>query len=358
MNIGFDFSPATINKDGIGHYTYALAKALMQTDKENAYTFFAHSQTLQSLYPDIPLTIIKESKPGLLWMYKTSKFLRENNFDYLVSTSNFLFNLLFSPTLQIIHDIAPIQKKELYPIKSRIMFRLTLQLATYKARRFAAISKTTKKEFINTFPRVKHKTEYIGTGMQSGLSKFNKSIFENKRIKSKYNLPEKYFLSVSTLQPRKNYKKMIEAFHLFQKNNQDYHYVIVGKKGWYFDEILDVVEKKGLSKYVHFLGYVPDEDIVYIFDQAAALLYLSYDEGFGIPPLEAYSRGVPSLVSDIPVLREVMQDKALYANPNNCIQIAENMKKILHKEVKIDAEFLNQYKWKEIAKRLIDLYKD
>jgi glycosyltransferase involved in cell wall biosynthesis len=136
-------------------------------------------------------------------------------------------------------------------------------------------------------------------------------------------IEEKYLLSVSSLDPRKNLKNLIEAF---KRTDIKIKLVIVGLKNANFDFTL---KRNSLNDNIIFTGYVSDNELTSLMNNAEAFIYVSFYEGFGLPPLEAMSLGCPVVVSDIPAHREVCGDAALYADPYNIEDIKNRINDVL-----------------------------
>jgi glycosyltransferase involved in cell wall biosynthesis len=133
-----------------------------------------------------------------------------------------------------------------------------------------------------------------------------------ERVRAQYALPEQIILFVGTIQPRKNLPTLIRAFHgLVEKYKSEADLAIVGRKGWLYDDVYRLVEDLGLENRVRFLGRVPTDDLLFLYNASKMLVLPSYYEGFGLPPLEAMACGVPVVVSDTSVMPEVVGDAAL-----------------------------------------------
>jgi glycosyltransferase involved in cell wall biosynthesis len=136
-------------------------------------------------------------------------------------------------------------------------------------------------------------------------------------------IEEKYLLSVSSLDSRKNLKNLIEAF---KRTDIKIKLVIVGLKNANFDFTL---KRNSLNDNIIFTGYVSDNELTSLMNNAEAFIYVSFYEGFGLPPLEAMSLGCPVVVSDIPAHREVCGEAALYADPYNIEDIKNRINDVL-----------------------------
>ncbi len=138
-----------------------------------------------------------------------------------------------------------------------------------------------------------------------------------------------YILSVGTLQPRKNYVRLIEAFGLFLKENKqkfsDLQLLIIGKKGWLYEEILAAPKKYGIADRVTFLDFVKDQDLPAYYKKALCFALPSLYEGFGLPVLEAMAYGCPVVVSNVSSLPEIAGRAAVYIDPNNVESIKNGL---------------------------------
>jgi glycosyltransferase involved in cell wall biosynthesis len=131
------------------------------------------------------------------------------------------------------------------------------------------------------------------------------------QIHAKYHLPEQYILFVGTIEPRKNLPTLIHAFQgLIDKYKAQADLVIVGKQGWLYDDVYQLVEDLGLGDRVHFLGRVPTADLPHLYNASQMLVLPSYYEGFGLPPLEAMACGIPVITSDTSAMPEIVGDAA------------------------------------------------
>ncbi|BCX13484.1 MAG: hypothetical protein KatS3mg085_016 [Candidatus Dojkabacteria bacterium] len=125
-------------------------------------------------------------------------------------------------------------------------------------------------------------------------------------------------MSVGTLQPRKNYEKSILAFDKFKKDYPDYKFVIVGQKGWKYDRIFELISNRKLGESVIITGFVTEDDLKTLYTKTLQV-YLSTSlwEGFGLPLIEAYYFDLPLVVSDIEIFHEVVENNAMFVDPNS-----------------------------------------
>lgn len=148
---------------------------------------------------------------------------------------------------------------------------------------------------------------------------------------------------------------------MFSHLHPEYSYLIVGQRGWLFDEVFSLVEKLQITDKVKFLDYAPDSDLPVLLERAAGLMYASFYEGFGIPALNAAYRGVPVLVSDLPVFREILtEEQAVFVNPHVVDSIARGIEQLVEMSANRnytfrDEQILQKYNWKNAAAKLIEI---
>jgi glycosyltransferase involved in cell wall biosynthesis len=131
--------------------------------------------------------------------------------------------------------------------------------------------------------------------------------------------------------------------------------VVAGAKGWKTSEILQTVEHLGLTKSVHFLGFVSDEELCALYQLATLLCYPSFDEGFGLPVLEAMACGCPVITSGVPAIKQVGGVVPVYVDPRNNRSIAAALKRVVADEharesmVRQGKERARRYSWEQAA---------
>ena len=189
---------------------------------------------------------------------------------------------------------------------------------------------------------------------------FNKRPEEEiKKVRDKYDIGNSpYLLFVSTIQPRKNIPYMIRGFSQVLQKYPDLKLLIAGKKGWDFDESLNAPKKYGVKDSVMFIGRVPDEDLPPLFSGAVGHINVSFEEGFGLPLLEALACETPSVVSSIPPYHEVGGSLPVYVDPRNIEDIRDGIETLLEKDH--DGEKLREraemFSWDESARKTISVF--
>lgn len=355
MKIGIDLSPIEKDPAGIGQYTLSLFSELCNQDRKNSYFIYT---TTPFLFANATNKVIRVHKNlpanGLRWMWAVTKDIKKNKFDLFISPSNHLFAKLFPRTIQFVHDLAPLYYPEFFGRKGASKYKLTLTTAINNALSLLTISKTVQAEICEKYPQIINKIDFIYPGLNKWIELNSK---DEQRILGDHNIDYEYILTLSTLEPRKNHINMIKAFDIFKKRTHSpLKLVIIGKKGWFFEDIFRIVSDFNLEKEVVFLGYIPNHELNTIIGNAKAFMFMSFYEGFGIPPLEALSLNIKTLVSDIPVFHEVYKEHALYTNPHSIDKIAGSLEDLLQRQHRNTDTFVkDNYSWEKSASKLLSI---
>ncbi len=184
----------------------------------------------------------------------------------------------------------------------------------------------------------------------------NKTALQN--IQSKYNLKTKYIVSIGRLEKKKNILGILKALNILtlkQKSDLGFSIVFIGNPGFGYSEIEVMISKYKLQKYIINLGFMPEDDMPYLLNQASALLFPSFYEGFGFPLLQAMRCGVPIITSNIQPCKELVKNAAILIDPYNPEEIANAMVQITSDDIlrnKITQEGLQiaqNFSWEKCA---------
>jgi glycosyltransferase involved in cell wall biosynthesis len=137
-----------------------------------------------------------------------------------------------------------------------------------------------------------------------------------------------FILFVGTIEPRKNLEGLLHAFRLSELAHQ-YRLVVVGAKGWKTEGVFQTVEKLGLTDSITFTGFIPDDELCALYRSATLFCYPTFDEGFGLPVLEAMACGCPVVASKIPAIEEVGGDAPFYIDPQSKQSMASALQTVV-----------------------------
>jgi glycosyltransferase involved in cell wall biosynthesis len=183
----------------------------------------------------------------------------------------------------------------------------------------------------------------------------------------KFMLPAdlKYMIFISTIQPRKNIPNMVAGYSEAIKAHpelKDTKLLIVGKKGWMYEDSLEAPKKYGIENNVMFLGRVDDEELPALISGAQAFVNISFEEGFGLPLLESMACGVPAVVSDIPAFHEIGESIIRYVDPNDIESIKKGIfEELLDQRSPDIAALVSRAKlftWENSAKQVLQVFED
>lgn len=367
MIIGVDASRANRRyKTGTEWYSFYVIKNLAELDKENKYILYVNDLPLPELQ-EIIQTNANFSIKILKWPFNFFWTLGRLSIEMIIHRPDILFVPahtlpLFQPrkTITTIHDIAFARERSLYyekevPLETRlgrILLNSFVKLITFskyqpnsvdyldwstryafkRAKKIITVSEFTKQEILAVYPQAKaDKIVAIHNGYNNELYKKIDDPERVDAILKKYGLERPYFLYVGRLEKKKNTPTLIEAFALFKEKNPGANHtlVLIGSASYGFDEVKYIIEEFNLNKEVIMPGWVEEYDLPYIYNGAVAFIFPTKHEGFGIPVIQSLACGLPTAVSDIPVLREVAGDSVLYFNPRARRDIRRAMESLI-----------------------------
>jgi len=236
-----------------------------------------------------------------------------------------------SRSITYVHDISFLLYPEFTEPRNLNLLASHIERWVYKSDIVITDSYSSRDEIIDKFPSQEDKIEVVYCGVDSAVyKKFNHSRVDE--VKVKYGIAKKYLMFLSSIEPRKNIDTLLQALRLLPDNYKErYGLLLVGGMGWNNEKIINEInklKKEGWDIIVP-KAYVSDKDVAILLSGAELLVHPAIHEGFGIPPIEAMSSGVPAVVSDIPVLHEVCSDAAVYVKPLDPQDIANKLQQVL-----------------------------
>lgn len=270
------------------------------------------------------------------------------------------------PLLQSIHDLIPIRHPEWFTSGEQTVKQV---LATLPANAWVTtVSQATKDDFCDHTGFDPARVVPILLAASPDLFYSGADEAQIRTIRQKLGIDEQpYLLSLATLEPRKNIAHLIRSFGRLVDGGElpaDIRLVLVGTKGWKFDEIMAEASKNpALASRLHFTGFVEDEDLAPLYNGALAFVYPSLYEGFGLPPLEAMQCGLPVITSDIPAITEVVGEAAIRVAPTDSDALCEAILKLVASPSlrnELSAKGINRaamFSWDKFTSEHVALYK-
>ena len=261
-------------------------------------------------------------KGSFLWsrLFLPLHIAFRGTFDVFFAPAHYSPNGLKKPLVVTIHDLSYFYypnefiKKDLYKLKDWSAESVD------KAKKIIAVSKTTKKDIMHYYKTSEDKINVV----YNGFEKPDSTKTEGSTL-SKFKLTKNNnFLYVGTVQPRKNIQTLIKAFKEIRKLHNEYKLVIVGKKGWLYEDIYKLVDESDKESII-FTDYLEDDAVVELYKNAYSFVHPSFYEGFGIPILEAMSYNCPVIASINASLPEVGGDACLYFDPDIQKELEDRM---------------------------------
>lgn len=329
MKIAIDIRSAAGEKAGKGWYTFHIVQNLLKIDSKNQYILYSKDPVPGFEYFKNAERKIIEGK-SVFWHRNVAKDIVKEKCDIFFAPTSYITPALLPKsvkTVLVVHDLVTFLFPQNHNLKAVLVERLFFRRALKKAAFVVAISQNTQRDILKMFKYDEAKMAVVYCGAGDEFKPLNKSFLEPFTKKTK--LPGDFFLAVGTLEPRKNYVTLIEAFARVREKYPDYHLIIVGGKGWKYGEIFETIRGKYLGKYVHILGYVSSNSLVKLYNLAKAFVFPSFYEGFGIPPLEAMKSGCPVIASYSSSIPEVVGTAALLVDPSSTEELAAAMLKLI-----------------------------
>lgn len=331
MKIAIDIRSAGGERAGKGAFTFNIVRELLKIDHKNHYILYSDSGIAGfEEFKNAELKVI--AKRGLLWHFFAGFDMKKEKVDLLFAPSSYIIPALFGvESVVVVHDLVAFLFPERHLKKAVFVEKILLKRALKKAVKVVTVSENTKKDLIEKF---KIEPRQGGAKIVVVPCAAGEEFCQDAGQKDA-SLPEKFFFSVGTIEPRKNYETLIQAFAMFHKDHPDYHLIIAGKKGWdgsYIEDLEELVTSNYLQKYVHILGYITNKSLNKLYNQAFAFVFPSYYEGFGIPPLEAINCGCPVISSYTSSMPEVLGEAAIFCDPSQPSEFAKAMEKIASDE--------------------------
>lgn len=230
----------------------------------------------------------------------------------------------------IIHDVNHLVFYNQLSLNQKLYAKLFLKRATTISDSVITVSNFSEREIRKYIGKISKNINVLYYGVDDSLIGEQHQPEDSNRIRSKYNLPDNYILYVGSAMPHKNFNVLLKAFNLLLKDFPDQKLVVVGlsksqvKQSGFLESV--VLKNKELLTSLIFTDYVPDSDLPLIYKHAKFLVFPSYYEGFGLPPLEAMINYCPVVASNAASIPEVCGNAALYFDPQNELELYKKMK--------------------------------
>jgi len=333
------------DETGIGRYIHALVSALAET-------------------PAVAVQLYRRPFPPVLGPHLVLALrMRANGAALVHGPANALPLVRYGlPGVVTVHDLAIYDHPEWFPrgqwFATRVVVPRSVRAAT-----LVVCPSTATREALSRIMRVPpERCRVIPHGVDAEF-RLPATPSTATQIRDRYALPERYILQVGTVQPRKNYVTTLRALARIPAAER-IPLLVAGGFGWEYEPVIEAVETLGLRSWVRFIGYVPPRDLPALYQQAWVVAFPSYDEGFGLPVLEAFAAGVPVAASTGGAIPEVAGDAALLCAPEDEAGLAENLRRLIEDEPLRQRQIVAgrlraaPYTWSASAAAHRDAYRD
>ena len=358
MRIGFD--ARMISHPGIGRYIKNLLNAMLRLNTAHEFLIFGDKDLLAtcSLEPtngsivhwDAPIYSIKE---------QLSNPFNGHGLDIVhIPHFNVPLGIDKGKLVVTMHDLIYTKFPEYLPLVKRKVARFLINSAIKRSDTIISVSENTKKDILEISPIAEKKTEVIFEAADPAFKVLcDKGLLDS--VRDRYGLPENMILFVGSLKKHKNIERLVDAYNKV-KTRTPCNLVIIGRYHKQDSRILRKIRSSGII----YLGEVPAEDIVAIYNLADLLVFPSLYEGFGLPVLEAFASGVPVAASNASSLPEVVGDAGVLFDPYDTDDICDKICKIMsdkalrHDLIEKGQERLKEFSWEKTAEQTLAVYED
>lgn len=334
MKILIDLTSLADHLSGIERYAACLTLEMLK--KENITYILVFKKNVHPLFLSwienerVEIIVLPECKKLLFNQFRLPIEIYKHKADWYLFMAFPAPIFLFKKNMvSTIHDICCWDYPETMTTLSKWYFRVSFRSAALKCKFITTVSNFSKERIVTKLKCSKGKTFVIYSAVDKKFLQIEPPSTDVDTIKKKYTLPEHYFLSLSTLEPRKNLRLLIEAYQkLIIESGCDILLVLAGRKGWKIDKLLEGIDIQ-VKSHIHFTGFVDDEDLPVVYREAEFFVFTSKYEGFGLPPLEAMACGVPVLSSDAASMPEILGDTACYFRSEDVNSLFEKMQEMM-----------------------------
>jgi alpha-1,3-rhamnosyl/mannosyltransferase len=358
-------APAIAN-GGVGVYAYHLIAQLQQIDTVNEYVTICPGAGRLAIYAPRPRWLHVRLGNSLRhrlarWSEVSYRRLAQSlRLDVLHYPNQFGGAFMPRRTRRVVtlHDLTPLRLPQFHPRRRAIAYRFLARRALRAADHIIVDATHTAADLLAYGLATADQISVIPLGVAESFRPGLRTL----EVASRYDLPERYILTVGVLEPRKNHAGLLRALHHLHERGERVSVVIVGRDGWHWRDPLAAPELGYLRPWVRIHRNVPDADLPEIYGRAAVFAYPSLYEGFGLPVVEAMACGTPVVASHAASLPEVCGDAALLADPQDAEALAAQLLSVLRdagvreRLVAAGLRRARELSWQRTAERTLAVY--
>ncbi len=321
--------------EGVGWYTYEIISRIVRKHPEHEFLFI-HDRPLapEYIFADNVRSIKTwlPSRHPILWYFwfehAIPRILAREKADLFLSFDGHLSVKTDVPSIYVLHDLAYLHYPNEIPNTVLQFYKKYIPQYVAKAAHIISVSEHGAQDLQQQFPKVqKQNISVVGNGCRQIFQALSSEDKKATRIKHSNGKP--YLFFVGAVQPRKNIRRIIEAFDYVAKEFPDTQLLIAGRHAWKTDTIKEAYEASTYKDNIQFLGFVEDSELAKLMASTEALVYPSLFEGFGVPVLEAMHCDVPVISSKGSSMAEVVGEAGLLVDPTSVEQLGAAMRTVI-----------------------------
>ncbi len=362
MLIGIDASRVTVSqRTGTEGYSYHIISNMLQVGAEHEFRLYFRDQPADTLFEQSNNVEYQVIQQGRIWTHLgLGPHVRKAPVDVLFVPAHVVPwpSTGVTPAVVTIHDLGYLHYPDKHPLLARAYLNWSTRYSAQATRRVIAVSQATAHDlqtFTNThLEKIKVVHSGVAPSMHADISE--QTI---KQLRETLGIHGPYILHVGSVQPRKNLLRLVEAFDAVKDVVDGLQLVLAGRESWGVRRLREHIDQLGLRDQVLVTGYIPDADLVTLYNGAMVYAFPSLYEGFGFPALEAMACGVPVACSNVSSLPEIVGNAALTFPPTDVNAIASALERILtdnslHSDlVQRGFKRAKQFSWQRAAKQTL-----
>jgi glycosyltransferase involved in cell wall biosynthesis len=360
---------------GIGTYIRSLIQALANVDAVNRYTLVcapADMREFSGLPPGFRSAAYSRTDEGVFDNLAFPFFLHGLSPDLVHIPLNRVPLFMFRPYVVTIHDMAHLLYSEVGSDLRMHLRRYRFRRGLERATRVVAVSDATTRDVENLIGVRPNRIRRVYNAPDPGFLDPQRTAGAEERqlIMERYQIGYPFLLYAGNIRAHKNVPRLVEAFAVVRGQlaahpvYKELRLVIIGDTISQYPAVRQAVIKSRVEQMVRFLGFVPFETLRCFYESAAAFVFPSRYEGFGLPPLEAMACGTPVVTANVSSLPEVVGDAAVLVNPANVFDIARGIRDVLLDEalradlIRRGLEQASRFSWERTARQMLEIYQE
>jgi glycosyltransferase involved in cell wall biosynthesis len=335
MRIGIDATALPPNPVGAGNYIIRLVRALAALETEHQFIIFAQrsgGELIGELPPQRARWVaVPDQSPAirLLWeQVRLPVLAKRSEVDILHSLHYTRPLVLPCASVVTFHDMTFFLFPELHTRTKRIFFSFAIRQSARHADALVTVSENTRRDAMRILGIPPNRIFTTPLGISEDFHPIaDPALLEDGR--RRYQLPEKFILYVGLIEPRKNVPMLLKAYARLVSQGDPPPLVLVGRLGWMYEQVFQLVEQLNLKDKVQFKGYIPSQNLPIVYNLAQIFVYPSTYEGFGFPPLEAMACGIPVITTAISAMLDNVGNAGLLIPPQDETALSQAIQTLL-----------------------------